>query len=217
MTKVVLKVISESENKYELQTSDGVISWVHKSLITDNHIPIIENQVEVSEFLFHNFFASHLAKIEFQKKIVESEKTYSYLERIPFLIDNLELIQKNPEYYHLYFKLFKIGHYIVFQAGLGGLLESYKSESILTGICKVTNQKYYIFSGTGSPFSGSGCMTAYCVGCDDLHPIRDQFFGACMDEFKRIQEICPPKENEEAKKQLRLELGIQIGFYDNSN
>ena len=208
MIQVKLKVISESENKYELQASDGTTSWVHKSLITDNHIPIIENQVEVSEFLFHNFFSSHIAKMEYENKIVESEKTYSFLERIPFLIDNLELIQENPEYYHLYFKPFKIGHYIVFQAGLGGLLESYKSESILTGICKITNQKYYIFSGTGSPFSGSGVMTAYCIGCDDFHSIRDTFFGICMGEFKRIQAICPPKENEEAKKQLRVELGF---------
>jgi hypothetical protein len=208
MAKVILRVISESENKYELQTSDGVISWVHKSLITDNHIPIIESQVEVSDLLFQNFFASHKAKIEYEKKIVESEKTYSYLERIPFLIDNLELIQKNSEYYHLYFNLFKIGHYIVFRVGLGGLLESYKSESILTSICKISNQKYYIYSGTGSPFSGSGCTTAYCVGCKDLHFLRDQIFSDCMAEFKRIQAICPPKENEEAKKQLRVELGF---------
>jgi len=208
MAQVKLKVISESENKYELQTSDGTTSWVHKSLITDNHIPIIENQVEVSEFLYENFFASHIAKIEFQKKIVESEKTFSYLERIPFLIDNLELIQKNPEYYHLYFKPFRIGHYIVFRAGLGGLLESYKRESILTGTCKITNQKYYIYSGTGSPFSGSGVMTAYCIGCDYTHFIEDPIFSACMGEFKRIQAICPPKENEEAKKQLRLILGF---------
>jgi len=208
MAKFILKVISESENKYELMALDSATSWVHKSLINDNHIPIIENQIEVSEFLYENFFASHLAKIEFQKKIVESEKTFSYLERIPFLINNLELIKRNPDYYHLYFDKFRIGHYIVFRAGLGGLLESYKSESILTGTCKISNQKYYIYSGTGSPFSGSGCMTAYCVGCDDLHSIRDPIFGACMGEFKRIQSIYPPKENEEAKKQLRLELGF---------
>jgi hypothetical protein len=29
-----------------------------------------------------------------------------------------------------------------------------------------------------------------------------------MGEYKKIQVICPPKENEEAKKQLRLELGF---------
>ena len=50
----------------------------------------------MSEFLFKNFFASHIAKIEYEKKIVESEKTFSYLERIPFLINNLEHIKRNP-------------------------------------------------------------------------------------------------------------------------
>jgi hypothetical protein len=91
---------------------------------------------------------------------------------------------------------------------LGGLLESYKRESILTGTCKITNQKYYIYSGTGSPFSGSGVMTAYCIGCDYTHFIEDPIFSACMGEYKKIQAICPPKENEEAKKQLRVELGF---------
>jgi hypothetical protein len=206
MDTVKLKILSETEDRYELFFQKGVSTWVHKSLIRDNHIPIIENQVEVSQFLFENFFSSYLKKLEYEKQVVESEKTFAYLERIPLLIENLELIQSNPDYYHLYFKQFRMGHYVVFQAGLGGLLESYQSESILTGTCTVSNQKYYIFSGTGSPFSGGGTLTAYCMGCDDLHSIRDPIFGKRMGEFKKIQSVCRPIQNEEAKKKLRAEL-----------
>lgn len=207
MSTVTLKVNSETEDKYELLFLEGVTSWVHKSLIHDNHIPIIDNQVEVSEYLFKSFFSSYVAKLQFEEKVRESEKTFAYLEKIPLLIENLDLIRNNKDYYHLYFDRFRIGHYVVFRAGLGGLLESYKLETILTGTCSITNQKYYIFSGTGSP-SGSGTMTAYCVGCDDLHSIGVGSFGNYMGEYKKIQAFCPPRENEEAKKQLRKELNF---------
>ena len=208
MESVKLKIQSETEDKYELLYLDGVTASVHKSLIWDNHIPIIENQIEVSDYLFRSFFSSYVAKLKYEERIKESEKTFAYLERIPFLIENLDLIRKNKDYYHLYFDRFRIGHYVVFRAGLGGLLESYKLETRLTGTCSITNQKYYIFSGTGSPFSGSGTLTAYCVGCDDLHSISVGIFSAYMGEFKQIQAFCPPRKNEEAKKQLRLELNF---------
>jgi hypothetical protein len=194
MDSVKLKIQSETEDKYELFYLDGVTTWVHKSLIRDNHIPIIDNQVEVSEFLFQTFFASYLKDKVYEERIKESEKTFAYIERIPFLIENLDLIRKNKDYYHLYFDRFKIGHYVVFRPGLGGLLESYKLETRLTG--------------TGSPFSGSGTLTAYCVGCDDFHSISVGTFSAYMGEFKQIQAFCPPRKNEEAKKQLRLELNF---------
>ena len=139
MESVKLKIQSETEDKYELFYIDGVTAWVHKSLIRDNHIPIIDNQVEVSEFLFQAFFASYVKNKEYEERIKESEKTFAYLERIPFLIENLDLIRKNKEYYHLYFDRFRIGHYVVFRAGLGGLLESYKLETRLTGTFEITN------------------------------------------------------------------------------
>ena len=208
MESVKLKIQSETEDKYELLYLDGVTTWVHKSLIRDNYITIIDNQVEVSDYLFRSFFSSYVAKLKHEERIKESEKTFAYLERIPFLIENLDLIRKNKEYYHLYFDRFRIGHYVVFRAGLGGLLESYKLETRLTGTCEITNQKYYIFSGTGSPFSGSGTLTAYCVGCDDLHSISVGTFSTYMGEFKQIQAFCPPRKNEDAKKQLRLELNF---------
>jgi hypothetical protein len=203
----IISVISETEQEFELKYLDEETIWVHKSLIYDNHYAIVDNKIEISDALFKHFFRGYLSKLALEEKVKVAEMTFAFLEKIPFLIENLDYIRSKKEYYHLYFDYVRIGHFVVFSPGLGGLLESYQSESDITGICSISGGRYYIISGGGSPFSGSGSVRGYCMGCECVHTVGVGF-QRYMKEFHRIVQFCPPIENEEVKKRLRAELNL---------
>ena len=117
------------------------------------------------------------------------ENAEEFFNLIPQILKKKELILNNPKYYFMHYEnAYSSTAFIKLRAGgfiyLGDLIKAWSAGRLIR-TCPVCAEKTYIYHFFGSPLSGRGGGTGFCVGCNTAHTIRTgltSFLGEFMKE-----------------------------------
>ena len=185
-------VIIGKEGEY-LQITDVNRKYkalLHESLIPDNNLEIVNNQVRVSKDCFMYWFRED---IQAEIKRIRTEKLELFYPNIPLLWKNREMILKEPRYYSVetpepLFEAMYIGRGP--RVTLGVLFDVWENEKILSVECADCGGKAVVYRFGRSPLSGRVFeKKTICLQCGKMdNPPKN---GSLVDMILVIREKEP--------------------------
>ena len=160
----------------------GYQGRIHRSLIEDNRIEIVNNEITVSENLHYHWF----------EKDIKEEKARDFKERcdlfyphIPLFWEKRDIILQEPRFYSIKSPDIFCGGYLIggSQITLGEMLKLYQYEPVFSVQCECGGRAF-IYYFTGSPLSGSLYRVSYiCLRCERGQRMSD-YSSKCAETPK---------------------------------
>lgn len=104
-----------------------------------------------------------------QSKSEIRKETEMFKENFSLILDHSSLIINSPKYYYSYLESFIVGLIYLggYHAYIGSLLQLWK-KGVFMGKCSYCGGSLYLFSGKGSPLSGSNSCAGICNECREI-------------------------------------------------
>lgn len=164
-TNTVCTVYDETESHFLIKNDQSLSSQIHKSLITDNHMSVVDGKIDLGKSLYNYHLLDH-----FKKAAVERFDTlfatYGHL-----LFKHQNLVLSTAEYYLLKPKMLMSGLTMGgnISYAIGPLFECFqKKESSLYFERIDGNEQMYVIALGGSPLSNSHKVSFWCAEKDQI-------------------------------------------------
>lgn len=104
-----------------------------------------------------------------QSKSEIRKETEMFKENFSLILDHASLIINTPRYYYSYLENFIVGLVYLggYRACIGSLLQLWE-KGIFMDECSYCGGSLYLFSGKGSPLSGSNSCAGICNECTEI-------------------------------------------------
>lgn len=144
------EIIGEEADDYILENKSVQKLQLSKSLITDNHIPIVDNHLELNKGLYNHYIIKRVRKEE--KERLESV----FSEHFDLLFRNREIVLSKAEYYLLSPSFLSSGAMYLggITYSLGSLFESFENDNQFVFEEPCRYKKMHLVRVAGSPLSG---------------------------------------------------------------
>ena len=157
---IQIDIIGQEEEYFLIaDKSKGYKSRIHKSLITDNQLEIVDGKICISESMYGAWFKESITK-------AFNERCKLFYSNIPLFVEKQEIILQNPRFYSIKApRVFYAGMFIAGQPiTLGAMLRLWQHEEKLTKKCGCGG-KMVIYDFAGSPLSGMCVQSSICLQC----------------------------------------------------
>ena len=197
MSEKEISIIGQ-DNDYLLiaDTIKGYEGRIHKSLITDNGLEIVDRKISVSGTLY---------EIWFQEAMVKAFEQFCELccSHIPLFVEKHEDILQNPRFYSIiaprsFYEGMFIGSGVI---TLGEMLLLWKNESVFTHECNCGGRAV-VYRFVGSPLSGSCVAFCFCLQCREKSHIKSGNFNTLWRTRKNYHPLKPVSQNPVVVKDL---------------
>ncbi|WP_045217360.1 hypothetical protein [Desulfonatronovibrio magnus] len=124
-----------------------------------------------------------------QSKSEIKKETEMFKENFSLILDNSRLIMNTPRYYYSYLESFIVG--LVYlgghKASIGSLLQLWE-KGIFMDECRHCGGSLYLFSGKGSPLSGSNSCAGICNECREISHKNLPDVKQIMNAYKHVKD-----------------------------
>jgi len=145
------KIIGETQDHYTLENSSKRKINIPKSIIQDNHLEILDNQVNLGKVVYYNYFKKNTSLESSQRM----DKLFS--KHFEDILRNRKVVLKKPEYFLLRPTPLTSGGMFTqgFTYALGSLVESIESGNHTRFEEFYGHRDLYLLKCSGSELSGS--------------------------------------------------------------